>query len=474
MKDYYKTLGLIGPGVTQQEIRKAFRILARKYHPDTTSLNEETSRKLFAEITEAYNVLSDEEQKQLYDVIWNKYFSTKTDDSVEFATTKNQNVDVRDWRNVFKDFCKHLILFIFPFMYGLGCLYAIWDELFCTLGKGHFILLVIIVMLQCLTALYALKYAYKQLSKLKMIFNEIKLNPYKIIGTIIAIASIIIMAYININDMTNIQGTPQKIKAYNLASTKISSLKNKKPSPSEQMIIFKENHYDKYYTAKRDFFAELNNSTIFSEKGERFKAKDKSLLTKYKNLFQSLSLQLNYAKSGNPRLYQSVPILNNVSKRLDEELSLFLRTIPLVETFLRLQDDNVDTFTKKQHLEYEQGFLSWMFLMGLTFECTENPKTDFDYYFDNCYSIVVSNKESTRITKENFDIIKNGDTYLEVVRLFQAVPNHSYEIKNQDNNSSQIVNKWSNNTYDFEITFDSNLMASGIIVVKKECIVNCK
>ena len=56
-KDYYKTLG-VGRDVSADDLKKAFRKLARKYHPDINPGDAEAESK-FKEINEAYEVLSD-------------------------------------------------------------------------------------------------------------------------------------------------------------------------------------------------------------------------------------------------------------------------------------------------------------------------------------------------------------------------------------------------------------------------------
>lgn len=63
-RDYYDILG-VSKGATKDEIRKAYRALARKYHPDVNK--EPDAAKKFNEIQEAYDVLSDDEKRQLYD-----------------------------------------------------------------------------------------------------------------------------------------------------------------------------------------------------------------------------------------------------------------------------------------------------------------------------------------------------------------------------------------------------------------------
>lgn len=64
-KDYYKTLG-VPKTAKAADIKKAYRELARKYHPDANKGNADAEER-FKAITEAYNVLSDEKQRKEYD-----------------------------------------------------------------------------------------------------------------------------------------------------------------------------------------------------------------------------------------------------------------------------------------------------------------------------------------------------------------------------------------------------------------------
>ncbi len=74
-KDYYKTLG-VSRTASEDEIRKAFRKLARQYHPDVAK-NKAQAEEKFKEINEAYEVLSDPEKRKKYDTLgsdWQQQF----------------------------------------------------------------------------------------------------------------------------------------------------------------------------------------------------------------------------------------------------------------------------------------------------------------------------------------------------------------------------------------------------------------
>jgi DnaJ-class molecular chaperone len=64
-EDYYDTLG-VARGANADEIQKAYRKLARKYHPDLNP-DDKTAQKKFKEVQQAYDVLSDEKKRKLYD-----------------------------------------------------------------------------------------------------------------------------------------------------------------------------------------------------------------------------------------------------------------------------------------------------------------------------------------------------------------------------------------------------------------------
>ncbi len=70
-KDYYKTLG-VDRNADAETIKKAFRKLARQYHPDVNK-GDKKSEERFKEINEANDVLSDPEKRKLYDQLGSNY-----------------------------------------------------------------------------------------------------------------------------------------------------------------------------------------------------------------------------------------------------------------------------------------------------------------------------------------------------------------------------------------------------------------
>ena len=64
-RDYYEVLG-VDRTADAAALKKAYRKLAKKYHPDTNAGNKEAEQK-FKEATEAYEVLSDEKKRKIYD-----------------------------------------------------------------------------------------------------------------------------------------------------------------------------------------------------------------------------------------------------------------------------------------------------------------------------------------------------------------------------------------------------------------------
>ena len=85
-KDYYGTLG-VKKTATAEEIRKAFRKAARRYHPDVNPDDKRAEEK-FKEISEANDVLSDEKKRKIYDQVG--FYSDQIDPATAEAYARQQ------------------------------------------------------------------------------------------------------------------------------------------------------------------------------------------------------------------------------------------------------------------------------------------------------------------------------------------------------------------------------------------------
>src|ERR1700710_2742575 len=83
-KDYDGTLG-VKKAATSDEIRKAFRKLARKHHPDVNPGDKKAEEK-FKEISEANDVLSDEKKRKIYDQLG--FYSDNIDPAAAAAAAR--------------------------------------------------------------------------------------------------------------------------------------------------------------------------------------------------------------------------------------------------------------------------------------------------------------------------------------------------------------------------------------------------
>ncbi len=93
-RDYYKVLG-IDKSADENTIKKAYRKLAKKYHPDTNAGNAQAEQN-FKEVTEAYTVLSDEEKRKLYDQFGHAAFEGGFDADAAKAYSR-QNGGTREY-----------------------------------------------------------------------------------------------------------------------------------------------------------------------------------------------------------------------------------------------------------------------------------------------------------------------------------------------------------------------------------------
>ncbi len=107
-KDYYKILG-VDKNASEDEIKKAFRKLAKKYHPDKNPGNKQAEEK-FKEINEANEVLSDKEKRKKYDRLgsnWNNsQFAGSDFDNwfKNYSSQQNRSAYSGSFKDIFSDF----------------------------------------------------------------------------------------------------------------------------------------------------------------------------------------------------------------------------------------------------------------------------------------------------------------------------------------------------------------------------------
>lgn len=101
-KDYYEVLG-VPKTASQDEIKSAFRKLAKKYHPDVSK--EENAAEKFKECQEAYAVLSDETKRKQYDQYGHAAFTNENGGFSGF-----DGFDFGGMEDIFGDYSKTLAL----------------------------------------------------------------------------------------------------------------------------------------------------------------------------------------------------------------------------------------------------------------------------------------------------------------------------------------------------------------------------
>ncbi len=110
-KDYYEILG-VSRNATQEEIKKAYRRLVKKYHPDMYPGDKAEAERRFKEITEAYEVLSDPQKRAQYD----RYGHVGPEQGFDFGPA-----DFRRAREVFEEvFGRGAFEDLFDFFFGGG------------------------------------------------------------------------------------------------------------------------------------------------------------------------------------------------------------------------------------------------------------------------------------------------------------------------------------------------------------------
>jgi len=104
-KDYYETLGL-SKSASDEDIKKAYRNLAKRYHPDANPGDKNAETK-FKEVGEAYGVLSDAEKRAAYDQYGHAAF-----DQASGGFYNGAGVDINDifssffWRKQFRGYLR--------------------------------------------------------------------------------------------------------------------------------------------------------------------------------------------------------------------------------------------------------------------------------------------------------------------------------------------------------------------------------
>lgn len=105
-KGYYQTLNL-SPNASSSEIKKAYKTLAMKWHPDKNPENAEEATEQFKKIAEAYDVLGNEEKRRTYDSngFFDSNFSSNSNTSQSnFFNHHNQDESIRRAFDMFNHF----------------------------------------------------------------------------------------------------------------------------------------------------------------------------------------------------------------------------------------------------------------------------------------------------------------------------------------------------------------------------------
>ncbi len=103
-KDYYSILG-VSKSATEDEIKKAYRKLAQKYHPDKNK-GDSTAEEKFKDISEAYEVLKDSDKRRKYDNLgssYNRYRNTGGNSGFNWSDWENPGASGRRRKTSFGD-----------------------------------------------------------------------------------------------------------------------------------------------------------------------------------------------------------------------------------------------------------------------------------------------------------------------------------------------------------------------------------
>jgi len=108
MKDYYQILG-IKRNATEKEVKKAYRQLALKYHPDHNHSNNATQQ--FINIHEAYEILSDPVKRTRYDYEFTNHINKSSSEFIKYQKYAHHKAEEKANMN-YEDFKRYISKFI--------------------------------------------------------------------------------------------------------------------------------------------------------------------------------------------------------------------------------------------------------------------------------------------------------------------------------------------------------------------------
>nr|XP_007983641.2 dnaJ homolog subfamily B member 8 [Chlorocebus sabaeus] len=128
MANYYEVLG-VQASASPEDIKKAYRKLALRWHPDKNPDNKEEAEKKFKQVSEAYEVLSDSKKRSLYDRAGCDSWQAGGGASTPYGSPFDTSYTFRNPEDIFREFFGGLDPFSFEF----------WDSPFNSDrgGRGH-------------------------------------------------------------------------------------------------------------------------------------------------------------------------------------------------------------------------------------------------------------------------------------------------------------------------------------------------
>ncbi|CAO2605821.1 DnaJ homolog subfamily B member 8 [Lemmus lemmus] len=126
MANYYEVLG-VKSSASPEDIKKAYRKLALRWHPDKNPNNKEEAEKKFKQVSEAYEVLSDSKKRSVYDRAGCDSWRASGGGNVPHVSPFGAGYPFRNPEDIFREFFGGLDPFSFDF----------WDTPFSDRGRSH-------------------------------------------------------------------------------------------------------------------------------------------------------------------------------------------------------------------------------------------------------------------------------------------------------------------------------------------------